>query len=62
VSALPGGSADKLGNQYEGWWTLLRIGDILIGKASRILYRFKTNRMASELGFISSATPPGSTR
>jgi hypothetical protein len=36
VSALPGGSADKLGNQYEGWWTLLRIGDILTGKATRI--------------------------
>jgi len=36
VSALPGGSADKLGNQYEGWWTLLRIGDLLTGKAARI--------------------------
>jgi HEAT repeats len=36
VSALPGGSADKLGNQYESWWTLLRIGDLLTGKAVRI--------------------------
>ena len=36
MSALPGGSADKLGNEYESWWTLLRIGDILTGKAARI--------------------------
>jgi len=36
VTALPGGSADKLGNQYEQWWTLLRIGDLLTGKAARI--------------------------
>lgn len=36
MSALPGGSADKLGNEYEGWWTLLRIGDLLTGKAARI--------------------------
>lgn len=36
MSALPGGSADKLGNEYETWWTLLRIGDILTGKAARI--------------------------
>jgi hypothetical protein len=36
VSALPGGSADKLGNEYEGWWTLLRIGEMLTGKAARI--------------------------
>ena len=26
------------------------------------LYRFKTNRMASDLVFMRSATPPGSTR
>jgi len=26
------------------------------------VYRFKTNRMVSDLGFIGSATPPGSTR
>jgi len=36
VPALPGGSADKLGNQYESWWTLLRVGDLLTGKAARI--------------------------
>lgn len=36
MPALPGGSADKLGNEYENWWTLLRIGDILTGKAARI--------------------------
>jgi hypothetical protein len=33
---LPGGSADKLGNEYETWWTLLRVADILTGKAARI--------------------------
>jgi hypothetical protein len=27
-----------------------------------LLYRVKTNRMVSDLGFIDSATPPGSTR
>ena len=32
------------------------------GRYSRPLYRFKTNRMVSDLGFIRSATPPGSTR
>jgi hypothetical protein len=26
------------------------------------MYRFKTNRMVSDLGFIGSAMPPGSTR
>src|SRR5712691_9249246 len=36
MSALPGGSADKLGNEYEAWWTLLRVGDVLAGRASRI--------------------------
>lgn len=36
MPALPGGSADKLGNQYEAWWTLLRIGDLLTGRAARI--------------------------
>jgi hypothetical protein len=33
---LPGGSADKLGNEYESWWTLVRVADILTGKAARI--------------------------
>jgi hypothetical protein len=36
VSALPGGAAAKLGDRYEGWWTLLRVADVLQGKASRI--------------------------
>lgn len=36
MPALPGGSADKLGNQYEDWWMLLRVADILTGKAARI--------------------------
>ena len=36
MSALPGGSADKAGNQYEHWWTALRIADVLDGTASTI--------------------------
>ena len=36
MSALPGGSADKAGNQYEHWWTALRIADVLEGTASRV--------------------------
>jgi len=36
VSALPGGSAAKLGDRYEDWWTLCRIGDVLQGQAARI--------------------------
>ncbi|MGW1886874.1 hypothetical protein [Streptomyces sp. NPDC001970] len=33
---LPGGSADKVGNQYEDWWTALRVTDLLDGSASWI--------------------------
>ncbi len=36
MSALPGGSADKAGNQYEHWWTALRIADVLDGTANRL--------------------------
>jgi hypothetical protein len=36
VTALPGGAADKAGNQYEHWWTAYRIADLLEGHASRI--------------------------
>lgn len=36
MSALPGGSAAKLGDRYEDWWTLYRIGDVLRGDAARI--------------------------
>lgn len=36
MSALPGGSADKIGNQYEHWWTALRIADVLDGTANRV--------------------------
>lgn len=36
MSSLPGGAADKAGNQYEYWWTALRIVDVLEGRASRI--------------------------
>jgi hypothetical protein len=36
MSALPGGAADKAGNQYEHWWTALRIADVLDGTATRI--------------------------
>ncbi|MBN1174671.1 MAG: hypothetical protein JXA67_21085 [Micromonosporaceae bacterium] len=34
MSALPGGAADKIGNRYEAWWTLLRLADVLRGDAS----------------------------
>lgn len=34
MSALPGGAADKLGGRYEDWWTLLRVADLLQGRAS----------------------------
>jgi hypothetical protein len=33
LSSLPGGAADKNGNRYERWWTLLRLADVLSGKA-----------------------------
>lgn len=36
LSALPGGPADKLGNRYEDWWTLMRVADVLRGRATRI--------------------------
>ena len=36
MTALPGGAADKLGNRYETWWTLIRLADVLDGKASRM--------------------------
>ena len=36
MSALPGGAADKLGNRYEDWWTLYRLGDVLRGRATHI--------------------------
>ncbi|MFJ2620155.1 AAA family ATPase [Glutamicibacter sp. NPDC087344] len=34
MSALPGGAADKLGNQFETWWTINRISSLLRGEAS----------------------------
>lgn len=33
---LPGGSADKVGNQYEDWWTAYRATHLLQGSASWI--------------------------
>jgi hypothetical protein len=36
VSALPGGAADKLGNQFETWWTINRVSSLLRGEASRM--------------------------
>ncbi|MDQ3273687.1 MAG: NB-ARC domain-containing protein [Actinomycetota bacterium] len=36
MASLPGGAADKLGNRYEGWWTLFRLADVLRGRASRL--------------------------
>jgi hypothetical protein len=34
--ALLGGAATKSGIQYEDWWTLLRVADVLTGRATRI--------------------------
>jgi hypothetical protein len=36
MTSLPGGAADKLGNQYEGWWTAYRAAAVLEGDASTI--------------------------
>jgi hypothetical protein len=36
MSALPGGAADKIGNQFESWWTLNRLWELLRGDASRM--------------------------
>lgn len=36
MTALPGGAADKLGNQFEVWWTLNRLESLLRGNASRM--------------------------
>lgn len=36
MTALPGGAADKLGNRYETWWTLVRLADVLDGTALRM--------------------------
>lgn len=36
MSSLPGGAASKLGDRYEGWWTLVRLADVLKGKASTL--------------------------
>lgn len=36
MTALPGGAADKLGNQFETWWTLNRLESLLRGNASRM--------------------------
>ena len=35
-SSVPGGAAAKLGDRYEGWWTLLRLADLLKGPATRL--------------------------
>ena len=36
VTAMPGGAADKAGNRYEHLWVVLRITDMLEGRASQI--------------------------
>ncbi len=33
---MAGGAADKVGNQYEHWWTCYRIAEVLTGSASNI--------------------------
>ena len=45
-------------------WTdmLARLGLSAKYSVYAILYRFKTHRVASDLGFVRSATLPGSTR
>jgi hypothetical protein len=34
--SLPGGSADKFGNRYELWWTVLQLIRLLDGRADSI--------------------------
>lgn len=36
MRALPGGPADKVGNQYEHWWTARVVGELLRGAAQRL--------------------------
>ena len=36
MSPRPGGEADKLGNRYEVWWTILQFVRILHGLAESI--------------------------
>lgn len=36
MTALPGGPADKVGNQYEHWWTARVVGELLRGAAVRL--------------------------
>lgn len=36
MSPQPGGAADKAGNEYEEWWTLFRLADLLDGRATRM--------------------------
>jgi len=36
VSSLPGGASSKLGDRYEGWWTLVRVADVLKGRATKL--------------------------
>jgi hypothetical protein len=36
VTALPGGAADRAGNQYEHWWTARVVAELLTGNASRL--------------------------
>jgi hypothetical protein len=50
-----------------GWVTIqakkgIRVDRRAGGGLGEAVYRVKTNRMVSDLGFIDSATPPGSTR
>ena len=36
MTALPGGAADKAGNQYEHWWTARVVAELLTSRASRL--------------------------
>ncbi len=36
MTSLPGGAADKAGNQYEHWWTGHVVGELLTGGATRL--------------------------
>ncbi|MCO4275931.1 ATP-binding protein [Pseudarthrobacter sp. HLT3-5] len=36
MTELPGGAADKAGNQYEHWWTARVVAELLTGGASRL--------------------------
>jgi hypothetical protein len=54
----PGGESDKLGNRYEGFWTIYNLLDLLRGKATEVVVEPMTDGLGVE--FIKSI--PGGIR